>query len=92
MIGRMMEWARTGKWNNRVGFVKQLELPDKFSDVVMYEVKSHQDRVLFIRCRNDAVAVEAMQKKNDWSKKDNNKLEAAVQVARRAMAECGAKR
>lgn len=85
----MKEWARRGNWNSRVGFVKQMILPAKVNDVVLYEVKSHQDRILFIRCRSQAVAIDAMQKKNDWSQKDNNALLAAIQIARRAMKECG---
>jgi hypothetical protein len=89
VIARMKEWARNGNWNTRVGFVKQLTLPPKFSDVVIYEVKSHQDRILFVRCHRDAVAIDGMQKKNDWSKKDNHVLEAAVLIARAVMQECG---
>jgi len=92
VITRMKEWARNGNWNTRVGFVKQLTLPPKFADVVMYELKSHQDRILFVRCHHDAVAIDAMQKKNDWSKKDNNVLQAAVLIARAAMQECGERR
>lgn len=88
----MTEWARAGNWNTHVGFVKQLTLPSKFSDLVIYELKSHQDRIFFIRCHHDAVAVDAMEKKNDWSKKDNNRLRAAVLIARAAMQGCGAKR
>lgn len=60
--------------------------------MVIYELKSHQDRVLFIRCRSDAVAIDAKQKKDDWSKKDNNFLEAAVLIARAALKECGERR
>lgn len=85
----MQEWARNGNWNSRVGFVKQVTLPSKFHDVDIYSLKSHQDRILFVRCHNDAVAVDGLQKKNDWSKKDNNILEAAAQIARAAMRECG---
>ena len=89
VIARMQEWARNGNWNSRVGFVKQVTLPSKFHDVDIYSLKSHQDRILFVRCHNDAVAVDGLQKKNDWSKKDNNTLEAAAQIARAAMRECG---
>jgi hypothetical protein len=85
----MKEWARNGNWHSPVGFLKKLTLPPKFSDMVIYELKSHQDRILFVRCHRDAVAVDGMQKKNDWSKKDNNVLEAAMLIARAAMKECG---
>lgn len=88
VISRMKEWARSGDWNSRVGFIKQVTLPSKFEEVVIYAVKSHQDRILFIRCNNDAIAIDARQKKNDWSKKDKNFLEAAAFVARAAMMEC----
>lgn len=84
----MKEWARHGNWNARVNFVKQLTLAPKVANVAVYEVKSHQDRILFIRCGVAAVAIDAAQKKNDWSKKDKNFLEAAVAMARAAMQEC----
>jgi hypothetical protein len=87
VIARMKEWARNGDWNSRVGFIKRLTLPDSANDVAIYEVKSHQDRVLFVRCGNDAVAIDATQKKNDWSRKDKNFLDAAIEIARAAMKE-----
>lgn len=87
VIARMREWAKLGNWNVRVGFVKRLELPASSGDVVLYEVKSFQDRILFLRVGNDAVAIDATQKKDDWSKKDKKFLEAAVKVARAALFE-----
>lgn len=82
VFARMKEWAKFGNWNVRVGFIKQL---DAGPAVAMYEVKSHQDRVLFVRRGMDAIAVDAMQKKNDWSKKDQRTLDAAVEIAKDAL-------
>lgn len=80
---RMHEWAQHGDWNNRVGYLKRLDLPTALAKkgVPIYEVKSHQDRILFIRDGNSAVVVYAMVKKDDWSKKDARVLEAAVEAA-----------
>lgn len=85
----MRAWASQGSWDIRVEFVKRLELAASVTDVVLYEVKSHQDRILFIRHKRDAIAVDATLKKNDWSKKDQHFLDAAIEVAREASAELG---
>ncbi|MBN1654242.1 MAG: type II toxin-antitoxin system RelE/ParE family toxin [Deltaproteobacteria bacterium] len=84
LIARMKQFAEQGDWNTRVGFIKRLDLPDYLADVTIYEVKvkHSQDRLLFIRHRDDAIALDAMQKQDDWSKKDHRVLEKTVKTAR----------
>lgn len=89
VLGRMQEFARLGNWDARVGFIKRLDLPPRLNHFPIFEVKSHQDRILFFRSEMNAVAFGAIQKKNDWSKKDQRALEAAVEVALAARAACG---
>jgi hypothetical protein len=82
-IARMTELASHGNWNSRVPFVKQLKLSDSLAKhgITVLEIKSHQDRILFVRDGNDAVIVHAMVKKDDWSKRDERQLEKAVSEA-----------
>lgn len=85
VISKMETWAEHGDWNNRVGFIKQVQyLPKMMRDLTVYEVKSYQERLLFIRCDDDAVALDGTTKKDDWSKKDDRFLKAAGRLARRA--------
>lgn len=89
VVARMKQWAGSGKWLINIAYVKQLDLPPKLAKrISLCEVKSFQDRIFFIRCGNDAIAVDAIVKKNDWSKKDQRSLEAAVEIAEAAMKEC----
>lgn len=92
VLARMMEFARLGNWDARVGFVKRLALEKRLDEFPILEVKSHQDRVLFFRVETCAVAFDAFKKKDDWSKKDQRQLEAAVVVARAARRERGGNR
>jgi hypothetical protein len=83
---RMHAWAHHGRWNSKVKYVKQMTVESKHA---VYEIKGFQERVLFIRCRDDAVAVQGFVKKNDWSKKDRNVLDAAMKFVDAAALECG---
>jgi hypothetical protein len=85
LIGRMKAFADNG-WGPRTNFMKALT--QTFSPHTIYEIKSHQERVLFVRCESNAVAVDALQKKDEWSKKDNDRLVAAARLADAAMAQC----
>ena len=89
VLARMKAWARSGKWILNGGYVKPLDLSAKIAKkATLYEVKSFQDRIFFIRCGNDAIAIDAIVKKNNWSKKDQRSLEAAAEIAEAAMKEC----
>ena len=89
VIARMKQWAGSGKWLIDIAYVEQLILPPKLAKKnKLYEVKSFQDRVFFIRCGNDAIAIDAIVKKNNWSKKDERALKAALEIAEAAMKEC----
>lgn len=85
LVARMKAFADNG-WGPRTNFMKSLT--QNFTANTIYEIKSHQERVLFVRCKGDAVAIAALQKKNDWSKKDNDQLAAAAKLADAAMVEC----
>jgi hypothetical protein len=83
--GRMIGWAKHGDWNANIPAFRRLQN----TTPPIYEVKSHQERVLFIRCRNDAVAVEAFSKKGStWGKKEDRLFAAAMQLFAAAEAEC----
>lgn len=83
--GRMLSWAQHGNWNTNIQAIRRLQ----GTDPPIYEIKSHQERVLFIRCRNDAVAVEAFSKKgNEWGRKEHTLFDAAQQLFKAAEAEC----
>jgi hypothetical protein len=87
---RMLAWASHGNWNSKVPFVKRMTVS---ISIPVYEVKSHQERLLFIRCGNDAVAIDGFVKKDDWSKKDAATLDAAMKLVTAAAADCkGGKR
>jgi hypothetical protein len=92
VLARMKEFARNGNWNARVGFIKRLTLSERLNVAPIFEVKSFQDRILFLRQGMTAVAFFALQKKDDWSKKDQNQLEAAVEVAKAALKALGGSR
>ena len=85
---RMQAWAAHGRWESKVKYVKQLTVESKHA---VYEIKGFQERLLFIRCRNDAVAIDGFVKKNDWSKKDRDTLNAALRLVDAAASECGGK-
>lgn len=82
---RMIAWAEFGRWDSSVPWVKKLATK---SPHTVYEVKSHQERVMFIRCANDAVAVQGFVKKNDWSKKDQHVLDAALLLVEATARDC----
>lgn len=75
--GQMQAFADMG-WSARAPFLKTMQTT---SPHTIYEIKRHQERVLFVRCSNAAVAIDALTKKNDWSKKDANRLGAALRLA-----------
>jgi hypothetical protein len=81
----MVAWATHGKWITKLKWVKQLQTSSR---PTVSEVKGFQERLLFIRCGGDAVAIDGFVKKDDWSKKDRNVLEAAVRLVEAAAAEC----
>ena len=57
--------------------------------VTTYEIKSSTERILFIRCRNDAVAVMGFSKRgNSWGRKEWNAVNAAEPFFRAAVNEC----
>lgn len=87
LIARMQAFAENN-WRAVTSYAKQLQAPTKHT---VYEIKSHQDRILFIRCRNDAVAVNGFVKKDDWSKKDTATLKAAGRLIEAAARECEGK-
>lgn len=85
---RMIGWAQANNW-----MVVNPELMHRLKDTdpPVYEIKSHQERVLFIRCGYDAVAFGGYTKKNNWSKKEQAALEALLKLAAAAAAECGSR-
>lgn len=88
VIARMKEWARFGSWQVRLSYIKQLDLSEKLAKkATIYEVKSFQDRIFFIRCGNDAIAIDGIVKKANWNKRAQRVLEAAVFVAEAATKE-----
>lgn len=78
VMRKMQDWAASG-WGTHVGYIKQLSaerLP-----FMVWEVKNHQDRVLFTRSGNMAIIYDAFQKKDDWSKRDEHFLRASAERA-----------
>jgi len=67
-------------------YLKQVHAPAK---TTVYEIKSHQERALFFRRTNDAIAVCGFVKKDDWSKKDAATLAAAAKWIDAAAREFG---
>lgn len=86
LTARMIGWARANNW-----VPTNPEIMHRLKDTTppVYELKSFQERVLFIRCGNDAVAFAGYTKKDNWSKKDQTALEASLKLAAAAAAECG---
>ena len=85
LTARMIAWAQHGNWNTTISAVRRLQN----TNPPVYEIKSHQERVLFIRCRNDAVAIEAFSKKgNEWGNREHNLFKAAQPLFAAAEAEC----
>ena len=88
VIARMQAFAENN-WRSFASYAKQIEAPTHHT---VYEIKSHQDRVLFIRCRDDAVAINGFTKKDDWSKKDAATLRASMRLVEDAVRECTERR
>jgi phage-related protein len=84
VIARMQAFAENN-WRSFASYAKQIEAPIHHT---VYEIKSHQDRILFIRCQNDAVAINGFTKKDDWSKKDASTLKASMPLVDEAVREC----
>ena len=84
VIARMHAFAESN-WRSLASYAKQIEAPTQHT---VYEIKSHQDRVLFIRCRADAIAINGFTKKDDWSKKDASTLKASIRLVDEAVREC----
>lgn len=82
---RMLAWARMNTWT-----VVNPEIMHRLkqTDPPIYELKCFQERVLFIRCNNDAIAFAGYTKKGDWGKKEQASLEAFKKVAVAATSEC----
>lgn len=68
---RMEAFAQNGNWRTKVGYIKMLGSPNEVS---IYEVKSHQDRILFVRRTNDAVAIRGMVKKTTGARRTKKSL------------------
>ena len=83
--GRMIAWAQANNW-----MIVNPEIMHRLKDTARpaYELKCFQERVLFIRCGNDAVAFAGYTKKNNWSKKEQAALDASLKLAAAAAAEC----
>jgi hypothetical protein len=86
---RMRAWSELNSWTVKLPWLKQLQAPTRHT---VYELKSHQERILFIRCGNDAVAICGFVKKDDWSAKDKKTLDAAMPAVDAAVAECSRRR
>lgn len=82
---RMVSWAQANKWT-----IVNEEIMHRMKDTTtpIYELKCFQERVLFIRCNNDAIAFAGYTKKNNWSKKEQAALKAFEKVAAAAASEC----
>lgn len=83
---RMLAWAQANNWmvvNDQIMHRIHGTTPP------VYELKCHQERVLFVRCGNDAVAFGGFTKKDNWSKRAETALDALKHLARAAAAECG---
>ena len=82
----MLAWAQANNWT-----IVNENLMHRIKGVVppVYELKCFQERVLFVRCGNDAVAFGGFTKKDNWSKKDQTALDALMKVAGAAASECG---
>ena len=82
----MIAWAHGNNWTIvNENIMHRL----KGADPPVYEIKCHQERVLFIRCGNDAVVFGGFSKKNNWSKKDQTASDALMKLAIPAAAKCG---
>jgi hypothetical protein len=73
----MIAWGEHGRWESKVKYVKRMTTT---SDHAVYEIKGFQERILFVRNKDDAVTIDAFIKKNDWSKKDQSVLDAALRL------------
>ncbi len=73
----MTAWGEHGRWDSKVKYVKRMDVNSTYA---VYEIKGFQERVLFVRSNDDAIAFEAFIKKDDWSKKDQATLDAAVRL------------
>lgn len=89
MRARMISWAKTNNW-----MIVNPEIMHRLKDTnpPVYELKCFQERVLFIRCGNDAIAFAAYTKKDNWGKKQQTALDASLKLAAAAAAECRSKR
>lgn len=73
--GRMLAFSDRG-WGAQAGFMKRVKVQ---SEHTVYEIKSHQERLLFIRRADVAIAIEGMTKKNtEWSNKELDSVQAAL--------------
>jgi hypothetical protein len=87
--GRMVAWAQANNW-----LVVNPEIMHRLKDTSppVYEIKSHQERVLFVRCGSDAIAFGGYTKKVNWGKREQAALDALLKFATLAAAECGSTR
>lgn len=85
LTARMLAWAAHGDWNANLPMLRRLQAVSPPT----YEIKSHQERVLFIRCKYDAVAIDAFSKKgNEWGKREWNQYNGGKHMYEAAAAEC----
>ena len=85
LMARMLSWARANNW-----LIVNPEIMHRLKDTTppVYELKCFQERVLFTRCGNDAVAFAGYTKKDNWRRKDQTALDASLKLAAAAAAEC----
>jgi hypothetical protein len=81
----MIAWAQAGSW---VIVNPTIMHRMKDTDPPIYEIKASQERVLFIRCGNDAIAFTGYTKKVNWGKKEQSALDASEKIAVAAANEC----
>lgn len=79
---RSMETFRQSGWDCRTKMAKRLVLYGPLNVVPLYEIKRHQDRVLFCRRGDDAVALTGVTKKADWDLRSDRVLHQAVRLAK----------
>lgn len=77
LLGQMQAFADLG-WLARVPFVKALKTQ---SPHTIYEIKCGQERMLYIRNGNNAIALSLHTKKDDWSRRDAKELRVVEGLA-----------
>lgn len=82
---RMLAWARANSW-----LVVNEEIMHRLKDTdpPVYELKCFQERVLFIRDGQDAVAFGLYSKKVGWDKRAQKAVDSLLKLAGPAAAAC----